>query len=104
MLVKRVYFEDFLEEFERHGREGQFSHEGKKALFDFLNGLSEDTGEPIELDVVAICCDFTEYNSVEEFNRDYGYSIGDDMESIQDIEYFTCVIPVTNESFIIQNF
>ena len=104
MLVKRISFNDFLEEFKKYGREGQFSQEGKKALFAFLNGLSEDTGEPIELDVISLCCNFTEYDSVEEFNRDYGYSIGDDVDSIEDIEYFTFVIPVTKESFIIQDF
>lgn len=104
MLVKRVYFKDFLEEFERFGRGDQFSYEGKKALFAFLDELGEDTGEPIELDVISLCCNFTEYDSVEEFNRDYGYSIGHDMDSIEDIEYFTLVIPLEGEGFIIQDF
>ena len=104
MLIRKIELEDFLGEFERFGRGDQFSFEGKKALFAFLNELSEDTGEPIELDVISLCCNFTEYDSVEEFNRDYGYSIGDDVDSIEDIEYFTFVIPVTKESFIIQDF
>ena len=30
MLVKKVYFNDFLEEFKKHGREDQFSYKGKK--------------------------------------------------------------------------
>ena len=104
MLIRKIELEDFLGEFERFGRGDQFSFEGKKALFEFLNGLSEDTGQDIELDVVAICCDFTEYDSLEEFNRDYSYSIGNDMDSIEDIEYYTLVVPVNNESFIIQDF
>ena len=103
MLVKYVSFNDFLEEFRRYGREDQFSYEGKKALFDYLEELSEDMGEPIELDVIAICCDFTEYSSLEEFNNDYSYSIGN-IDDIEDIQDYTIVIPINGESFIIQNF
>lgn len=98
MLVKRVSFYDFLKEFEEFGREGQFSYEGKEALYNYLNEL--DIGEPIELDIIGICCDFTEYNSIEEFNDDYGC----DVECIEDIQYYTMVIPVDEERFIIQVF
>ena len=104
MLVKKVYFNDFLEEFEKHGRENQFSYEGKKALFNYLNELGEDLGEPIKLDVIALSCEFTEYDSMEEFANDYGYSIGDDIDSINDIYDYTIVIPIDDESFIIQDF
>lgn len=104
MLVKKVYFNDFLEEFEKYGRENQFSYEGKKALFDYLNELSDDIGEPIELDVIGICCDFTEYSSLEEFADAYGYTVGYDVDSIDDIDYYTTVIKIDDESFIIQDF
>ncbi len=100
MLVKTISFNDFLEEFRRYGREDQFSDEGKKAIYDYLNDLSEDTGEHIELDIISICCDFTEYNTVKEFNRDYG----EDIEDIEDIRDFTTVITIDKDSFIIQNF
>ena len=103
MLVKKVSFNDFLEEFRRYGREDQFSYEGKKALFNYLEELSEDMGESMELDIIGICCDFTEYDSIEEFNDDYGYSIGN-VNSIEDIEYYTIVIPINGKSFIIQDF
>jgi len=104
MLVKTVTFSDFVEEFRNYGREDQFSHEGKKALFDYLNDLSEDTGEHIELDIIGICCDFTEYNSLKDFLDDYGYTIGD-INDIEDIRDYTIVIPITNSnSFIIQSF
>lgn len=104
MLVKTVSFNDFLEEFEKHGRENQFSYEGKKALFNYLNELAEDIGEPIELDVIAICCDFTEYSDLKEFNDNYSYSIGYDIDSIEDINDYTIVIPIDEKSFIIQAF
>jgi hypothetical protein len=103
MLVKTVSFNDFLEEFEKFGREDNFSYEGKKALFDYLNQLSDDIGEPIELDIIGICCDFTEYSCLEEFNDAYGYTV-DEINSIDDISYYTTVIPIDDEGFIIQDF
>ena len=42
-----------------------FSYEGLGLLYDGLEDLANDTGEEYELDVVAICCEF------EEFNYDY---------------------------------
>jgi len=103
MLVKKVSFNDFLEEFEKYGRENQFSYDGKKALFDYLEELSEDLGEPMELDIIGLCCEFTEYQSLQEFNDDYGYTINE-INSIDEIEYYTTVIRIDDESFIIQDF
>ena len=104
MLIKKVSFNDFLEEFKEYGREEQFTYEGKRALYDYSNELAEDLGEPIELDIIAICCDFTEYSNLEEFNDDYSYSIGDNIDSIDDIDYYTVVIPIDEDRFIIQDF
>jgi hypothetical protein len=50
----------FRDEFHRCGRGSQFSYDGLEILFDHLEQLSEDTGENIEMDVVAICCDYAE--------------------------------------------
>jgi hypothetical protein len=36
--------------------------------------MSEDTGEDIEFDPIALCCEFSEY-SLEEFNNDYDMNI-----------------------------
>ena len=42
-------------------RPEQFSIEALRALFDFLDEQERDLGEEQELDVIAICCDWTEY-------------------------------------------
>ena len=44
------------EQFHRAGRADQFSYEAQGLLFDYLN----DCGSDVELDVVAICCEFAE--------------------------------------------
>lgn len=100
MIVKKVSFYDFVEEFEKFGREDQFSYEGKKALYNYLNELGEDIGEPIELDIIGLCCEFTEYDSIEEFNDYYQLDIDD----IDDISYYTTVIPIDEKAFIIHDF
>ena len=103
MLVNRVSFNDFLEEFEKYGREDNFSYQGKKALYEYLNELGEDIGEPIELDIIGICSDFSEYENLKELNKDYGYTIGN-IDCIEDLEHYTIVIPIDEKSFIIQDF
>lgn len=50
----------FREAFRLAGRMDQFSYEGLEVLFDYLEETSEDIGEPIKLDVVGFCCDYSE--------------------------------------------
>lgn len=62
------------------GRKDQFSREALEALFEYYEQLSEDTSEHIELDVIAICCEWCEMTSQDIVNE-YG--------SIEDLEgYF----------------
>lgn len=84
------------------GRENNFSYEGLNALFDYLEEYEESTGEEIELDVIALCCEYSEYENLEEFQNAYN---AEDYESIEDIEKETTVIRLDNgEGFIIQDF
>lgn len=92
---------DFHDAFRDMGRGKQFSYEGKNALLDYLEELEDGTGEPIELDVIALCCDYTEYDNLEAFQSDYG----DEYKNISDIEDATTVIPIEGtDGFIIQQF
>lgn len=50
-----------------------FSYKGKRALYDYIVELEEDTGEEIELDTVALCCEYTEYDSAMDCIKDAGY-------------------------------
>ena len=61
----------FHDAFVRMGRKTQFSYEGRTALYGYMAELADDTGEPIELDVIALCCEFTEYESIEQYNAEY---------------------------------
>ena len=84
----------------------QFSYEGLKALFEWFEEYENSTGEEMELDVVAICCDFTEYENLKEFQSEYYDDVaGDKFKTIEEIEEETTVIRIEDsDSFIIQVF
>lgn len=52
-----------------------FSYEGLEVLFDYLEQFEQDTGEEIELDPIALCCDYSEMDLQELLNY---YDITDD--------------------------
>lgn len=77
-----------------------FSYDGLGALFDYIEELEHDIGEDIEFDPIALCCEYSEYNSFEELKDDY-----DDIESIDDLYDCTQVIHIPNsDGIIIQQF
>ena len=81
-------------------RPHNFSYNGLKALFGYFEQYEEDTGEDIELDVIAICCEYGEYENLEEFQRDYG----EGFKTMDDVDSVTGYIDIDDEAFIIQKF
>jgi len=98
MIVTTVTSHDFHNAFNAM-RPDQFSYDALEALFNFFEELSEDTGAPYELDVIGICCEFTEYADIAEVMQDYW-----DIESLEDLHDHTMVIELPNEGLLIQQF
>ena len=67
---------DFREAFRTMGRAEQFSYEGLEVLFDYLEQYEDDTGEELELDVVALCCEYCE-DTVAEIAANYSIDLTD---------------------------
>ena len=59
----------FMEAFKEMDRMDNFTPEALRSLYSFLQSKEEDTGEESELDVIALCCDFSQahYSDVSEF-------------------------------------
>lgn len=55
------------------------------ALVGYYEALEEDCGEAIDLDPVAIRCDWTEYSSIGEAGKDYSNALAPN----PGLEYFT---------------
>lgn len=83
---------EFRRAFEDHGRGSQYSHEGLGLLFEYLQNLEDSTGEEMELDVVGICCDWSEYESavaavLDMTNWRPDKSVDEDEQEAQALEY-----------------
>jgi len=100
MIIKTIDINDFRRAFADYDRADQFSYEGLNALFEWLEELADDTGTPYELDVIGLCCEFTEYSDLEEVQHNY---ISIDIDSIDDLRDYTIVIEF-NGGLIIQDF
>ncbi len=74
-MYQNVNFHRFQDAFQNMDRGNNFSYEGLRALFDYLEQLEEDMGEQIELDVIALCCEYSEIEEDEEAYKEY---VGDD--------------------------
>jgi len=110
-MKRTINFSDFCDAFFNSGRKDQFSYNGKKALFEYIESLEEDTGDEMELDIVGLCCDFTEFDTALEAAKDYNdFTIDEELneeeqerEALEFLSDNTSVITF-NGGIIIQNF
>lgn len=77
---------DFCQAFTDYNREANFTWEGRQALYDYLEELESDTGTEMELDVIAICCDFSEYESAMEAVKEHDYEEVVDLEQLGSVD------------------
>jgi hypothetical protein len=64
-MIQTIDKHGFTQAFKQAGRGEQFSYAALGALFDYFEEYEESTGEQIELDVIAICCEYTEETAAE---------------------------------------
>lgn len=83
----------FQDSFRKAGREDQFSYDGKKLLFDYLEAYEDDTGEKVELDVIALCCEYEE-SSVTDIAASYDI----DIEGLEEEEALETVMDYLNDN------
>ena len=76
-----------------------WSFEGATALVEWIEEFEEDQGEPIELDVVGLRCEFAEYTATD-LVEEYGMTLAEIRENTIVIDLGT----LTNQSFIVQQF
>lgn len=99
-IKKDVTRNDFHYAFKQCGRGDQFSIEGLDLIYDHLND-EEYYESNIDLDVIMICCHFAEYDSLKDFQYDYG----DEYVSMDMIEDNTIVLQnKDSNSFVIEQF
>lgn len=80
MIYQTVTVNDVIDMARDFDRLDQFGADGWRALFGFMEELSEDTGVPMDLDIIAWCCEFTRWESIEEYNNNYNTDYEDPNE------------------------
>ena len=79
-----------------------FSYSGLNSLFDYFTTIEECTNEEIDFDPIAICCEFSEYENLNEIKESYS-SV--EINNIDDLRDNTNVIEIENtDRLIIQDF
>ena len=110
-MIENVNEGEFIQRFVLMGRKENFTYEGRKALFEYFENIEDDTGEKIEFDCIAICCDYSEYEDINEFRKEQdGYTgkpedYEGEYKDLEAIREHTTVIEIEGtERFITQNF
>jgi len=70
-MKQSINFSQFHDAFRDHDRLDNFSYDGLKALYEWIEDLDEQCDTETELDVIALCCEFTEYASADEAASNY---------------------------------
>ena len=101
-MYTRISKYDFMEAFRNMDRYDQFGHEALSALFDYIEDVEQDTGVEIDLDVIAICCDYT-VSTLKEV-RD-AYDLDEDVDVLEYLMDNTVVVEELDDGCILyQNF
>jgi hypothetical protein len=95
LVRKYISFYDFTDSFPESQKD-TFSYEGLQALYNYLEN---DCDWEIDLDPVALCCEYTEYKNLKELQANYS-----DITSMEDLQDNTTVIMIDDESFIIADY
>lgn len=82
-IVSIYRFRDWFARSETY--ENNFSWEGQEALFEYLEDYEDQTGEEITFDPIALCVEYTEWDSALDCAQDHGY------EEIVDLEPYGSV-------------
>lgn len=80
-MVQTITFSSFCDAFHAHDRYDSFSYKALRVIFDYLEQYEEDTAEKIELDVVAICCDYT-VGKWENIAKEYNIELDPEEDSV----------------------
>lgn len=107
-MFTRVNLSDFRDAFRSAGRKDQFSYDGLRVIFDYMEELEDSIGEPVELDVVAICCDYAEMTPEEiivAYSIPYDAAEDDLWDTVRDyLEDRTSIVGETDDTIVFAQF
>ena len=63
-------FEDYKRVETSENPNSNFSYKGLRFLFEYIDE-SHDEENPFKMDVISLCCEFSEYKNFDEYLNDY---------------------------------
>lgn len=93
-MYQNVTKSDFTQAFHLADRGSEFTYSALSALYDHLTEMESDTGEQIELDVIALCCEWDEYDTAIEAAAAYSTPdrFEDESEALEWLKEQTTVV------------
>ena len=108
IMKTSVNFDSFVQAFADCNRSDNFSLSGLGCLFDYLESYEQDVGVELELDVIALCCEYSEYSSVQEVVENYDIQLDEEEDALEQLlEYLqenTSVVCCEEDCIVIQDF
>ena len=71
-LIETINASDLYHMACRMDRGNNFGYYGWLAIGDYLESLSDDLGENVEVDIVGICCEYSMSEDVNDWWKEYG--------------------------------
>ena len=78
-MIHTINEHDFRRGFEQL-RPENFTYDGLRVLFEYLEEFEESTGELVKFDVIALCCEFTE-STIPEILDSYSIPVEPDADA-----------------------
>ena len=75
-MKQSLNFSAFVDAFHAYNRYDQFGYDALEVLFEYLEQYEEDCGQEVELDVIALCCEYS-VDSVEDIAEQYGVDLSE---------------------------
>jgi hypothetical protein len=107
IMKQNVNFYAFRDAFYRMDRQSNFPGNGLSVLFDYLEAFEDDIGEEIELDVVGLCCDYSQDHWIDvacnyKIDLDEESDDADKMQAVIDyLQDNTAFVGVANDEELI---
>lgn len=113
MIYTRIGKYGMIDAFRRYGRlktsetHGNFTEEAIEVLFDYYDemvGEHYEISQAYELDVIGICCEWTQYDDIDEVKETYLNKSYDAQEVFEYLEDNTYHIVLGDDSILVRDF
>ena len=100
MTIDTAY--ELQTEFNRYNRSENFTPAGIRVLFDYLEEISEGSGEDTNLDIIGLCCEYSEdtfSDIASNYRIDLTDRYGETAEDVEEIKRI--VLDYLNENTVV---